>query len=195
MASQGAHLRLADAGRHLQLVPAVLDGQYCLHARQRSHQDAAGAHPAANPSLDNFRLVIKAAPGIWRWGINTLFVALVTMGLHVLFDAMSGYGFAKRRFPGSGMLFWLVIGAMMIPTQVTLVPLYIMVTQVRNLPSSRSPPNCQVQPSIIAGIVNYGGHDRPRPGRRPRHLPDEAVHPDACRPNWRRRRASTAHQS
>jgi multiple sugar transport system permease protein len=109
----------------------------------------------ANPSLENFRLVIKAAPQIWRWGINTLFVALVTMGLHVLFDAMSGYGFAKRRFPGSAVLFWLVIAAMMIPTQVTLVPLYIMVTQVRTAVVALATA-MQVQPPIIAGIVNYG---------------------------------------
>jgi|GEM_PF-5559455 len=58
-----------------------------------------------NPSLENFRLVIKAAPLMGRWVINTLFIALTTMSLHVLFDAMSGYAFAKRRFPGSNVLF------------------------------------------------------------------------------------------
>ncbi|MEW6231814.1 MAG: carbohydrate ABC transporter permease [Chloroflexota bacterium] len=86
-----------------------------------------------NPSLENFSLVVKAAPNIWRWGANTLFIALVTMGLHVLFDAMSGYAFAKRRFPGSRILFWLVIAALMIPGQVTLVPLYIMISDMRQV--------------------------------------------------------------
>jgi multiple sugar transport system permease protein len=109
-----------------------------------------------HPSFENFRLVIKAAPSIWRWVVNTLVVALVTMAVHVLFDAMSGYGFAKRRFPGSSLLFWLVIGALMIPTQVTLVPLYIMITEMRNV-LTQIAANFPGQDAFFAGLSNYGG--------------------------------------
>jgi multiple sugar transport system permease protein len=108
-----------------------------------------------NPSLENFRLVIKAAPSIWRWVVNTLFIALVTMGVHVVFDAMSGYGFAKRKFPGSGLLFWLVIGALMIPTQVTLVPLYIMIVDMRAI-LTQIGAHWPGQSALFAGISNYG---------------------------------------
>jgi len=108
-----------------------------------------------NPGLENFRLVIKAAPNLLRWGLNTLFIALVTMGLHVLFDAMSGYAFAKRKFPGSNVLFWLVIIALMIPGQVTLVPLYIMISRMRDVLSSIAA-NWPQYTATIAGISNYG---------------------------------------
>jgi len=108
-----------------------------------------------NPGLENFRLVIKAAPNLLRWGINTLFIALATMGLHVLFDAMSGYAFAKRKFPGSNVLFWLVIIALMIPGQVTLVPLYIMISRMRDVLSSIAA-NWPQYTATIAGISNYG---------------------------------------
>jgi multiple sugar transport system permease protein len=40
---------------------------------------------------------------------------------------MAGYAIAKKRFPGSKLFFWIYISSMMIPKQVTIVPLYIMV--------------------------------------------------------------------
>jgi len=109
----------------------------------------------ANPSMENFRLVIKAAPHILRWGVNTLFIALVTMGLHVLFDAMRGYAFAKRKFPGRNILFWLVIGALMIPGQVTLVPLYIMISDMRSV-LLRLAVRLPEQTALFNAISNYG---------------------------------------
>jgi multiple sugar transport system permease protein len=108
------------------------------------------------PSLENFSLVLKAAPYMLRWASNTLFIALASMGLHVLFDAMSGYAFAKRKFPGSAVLFWLVIGALMIPAQVTLVPLYIMINDLRGLLATLAAWVGYDGP-VLAAISNYGG--------------------------------------
>ncbi len=109
-----------------------------------------------HPSFDNFQLVIRAAPYFWRWILNTLFISLVSMGIHVVFDAMSGYAFAKRKFPGSNVLFWLVIGALMIPGQVTLVPLFIMVTDLRNLLMQLGAAVPDLAP-LFQAISNYGG--------------------------------------
>ncbi|MEW5814254.1 MAG: carbohydrate ABC transporter permease [Spirochaetota bacterium] len=108
-----------------------------------------------NPSLENFRLVFNAAPYVLRWSLNTLFIAFVTMGLHVLFDAMCGYAFAKRKFPGSKLLFWLVIGALMIPSQVTLVPLYIMISDMRSV-LTRIALRLPQQAAFLAAVSNYG---------------------------------------
>ncbi len=65
------------------------------------------------------------------WFINTAFIAILSTAIHVLFDSMAGYAFAKRKFPGSNLFFWMVLAALMIPGQVTLVPLYIMITQLK----------------------------------------------------------------
>jgi multiple sugar transport system permease protein len=109
-----------------------------------------------HPGLDNFQLVINAAPYFLRWILNTLFIALATMGVHVVFDAMSGYAFAKRKFPGSNVLFFLVVGALMIPGQVTLVPLFIMVSDLRYLLMQLGAGIDALEP-LLAAISNYGG--------------------------------------
>jgi multiple sugar transport system permease protein len=61
------------------------------------------------------------------WFFNSLYIGVVvTLGI-LLFDSMAGYVLAKKRFPGRNFIFWLIISTMMIPSQVTLVPMFIMV--------------------------------------------------------------------
>ena len=98
-----------------------------------------------NATLNNFVAVVKASgvskipipgtdevwqvPRIYLWFVNTTFITLLSTAVHLLFDSMAGYAFAKRKFPGSNVLFVMVLAALMIPPQVTLVPLYLMITQ------------------------------------------------------------------
>lgn len=98
-----------------------------------------------NPTLTNFADVLRVSgvskipiPGsdeVWRvprlyvWFLNTTFITLFSTAVHLLFDSMAGYAFAKRKFPGSNVLFVTILAALMIPPQVTLVPLYLMITQ------------------------------------------------------------------
>lgn len=70
-------------------------------------------------------------PRLLLWFFNTAFITLFSTAFHVLFDAMAGYAFAKRKFPGSRILFWMILAALMIPGQVTLVPLYLMITKFK----------------------------------------------------------------
>ena len=60
----------------------------------------------------------------WLW--NSFVVAAATVVSNVIFASMAGYAFAKVRFKGSKFLFFLILMAMMIPYQVTQVPLYIL---------------------------------------------------------------------
>lgn len=84
-------------------------------------------------SLANFQRLFSEATDYWSWAINSVTVSLSITAFHVVFDTMAGYAFAKRRFPGRTLLFWLVIGTMMVPTYVTLVPLYIVTRDLRLL--------------------------------------------------------------
>lgn len=68
-------------------------------------------------------------PRLYLWFINTAFIAILSTAVHILFDSMAGYAFAKKKFPGSNLLFWMILAALMIPGQVTLVPLYLMITK------------------------------------------------------------------
>jgi multiple sugar transport system permease protein len=63
---------------------------------------------------------------LWpRWLVNTLFVtAMVMLGV-VVSSSLCGYGFARLRFPGRDIWFMMVLASIMLPPQVTLIPLYV----------------------------------------------------------------------
>jgi len=82
-----------------------------------------------NPSLENFRRMFAMAP-VWRWTLNSGIVAVTVTVMNLVLDSLAGYLFAKRTFPARDALFWLILSTMMIPAQVTIVPLYIMAARL-----------------------------------------------------------------
>lgn len=55
---------------------------------------------------------------------NSFLVAAVVTATNVFFGALGGYAFARLRFPGREVLFLLVLGTLMIPDQLRVVPVY-----------------------------------------------------------------------
>lgn len=80
-------------------------------------------------TLESFQAFFNFSPHSLRWIWNTFVVAAGTVIGNVIFASMAGYAFSKIRFKGSNVLFALVLVAMMIPYQVTQVPLYILMVQ------------------------------------------------------------------
>ena len=79
-------------------------------------------HPFA---WHNFVTVFTKAP-LWRWTLNTLqYAVLATIGL-VLSSVPVAYALARLRWRGRGAAFMVVLVALMLPPQVTVVPLYVM---------------------------------------------------------------------
>lgn len=68
---------------------------------------------------------------IGRWYINTLIVASMTTLLTLFMGATAGYAFARLQFFGRNVLFWLVLSTLMIPFEITLIPLYRLVGQLQ----------------------------------------------------------------
>lgn len=62
-------------------------------------------------------------PAVFRWLLNTIFMAVMAMLLTCFTAAMAGYALAKKRFRGRSILFGLIICAMALPKQVVLIPL------------------------------------------------------------------------
>ncbi|HEX8034905.1 MAG TPA: carbohydrate ABC transporter permease [Ktedonobacterales bacterium] len=81
-------------------------------------------------TLGNIQRLLSQAPQYPLWAANSLIIALSITGFHIIFDTMAGYAFAKKRFPGRTVLFWLIISTLMVPSYVTLVPLFLV---TRNL--------------------------------------------------------------
>ena len=66
----------------------------------------------------------KIQPSFPSLFANSLFIAVVVVILHLVFASLAGYAFARLRFPGRDLLFYIVLGTMMIPDQLRLVPMY-----------------------------------------------------------------------
>jgi multiple sugar transport system permease protein len=70
-------------------------------------------------------------PAAWRMGeftlyyTNTLFICTMSIIGVVASSALAAYAFARIRFPGRNALFVIVISTMMLPAQVTMIPMYI----------------------------------------------------------------------
>ncbi|HLT85824.1 MAG TPA: carbohydrate ABC transporter permease [Phototrophicaceae bacterium] len=79
-----------------------------------------------SPSLEPYRQVFELQPFAQQYW-NSLYIALlVTVGT-ILFSSMAGYAFARVRFPGANVLFVLVLVGLLVPIEVTIVPLFRMV--------------------------------------------------------------------
>lgn len=62
--------------------------------------------------------------------LNTLIVAGTVAAGTVVFSTLAGFAFAKLRFRGSKLLLGLVIGTMLIPPQLSVVPLYMLIAEL-----------------------------------------------------------------
>jgi multiple sugar transport system permease protein len=96
-------------------------------------QDTVKTPPDLIPihaSLANFSRLFTQAKDYWRWALNSLLISLTITAFHLVFDTMAGYAFAKKRFPGRNFFFWLILSTLMIPSHVTLVPLYVVARQL-----------------------------------------------------------------
>lgn len=82
-----------------------------------------------NHLVANYLNMLKVIP-FWKNFLNSLIVASVTTFLTLLFCSMGGYAFAMYRFPGRNQLFSLMLGTMMVPSLVMLIPWFIVISRI-----------------------------------------------------------------
>jgi multiple sugar transport system permease protein len=75
-------------------------------------------------TLANYGKVLTEYP-VGTWALNSLIVACVATALCVLFGAMAGYALARLHFPGRDLIFTILLGSLMVPAEVGVVPLFI----------------------------------------------------------------------
>lgn len=81
------------------------------------------------PTLDNFRELFERLDFPTFFTNSTLVATAVTLG-NLVFCSMLGYVLAKSDFAGKNLLFRVVLGTLMIPGMVTLVPLFVLVANL-----------------------------------------------------------------
>jgi len=75
-------------------------------------------------TLDNLKNVME----VMNYGgalVNTFFISVVSSLLSVISCSIVGYGFARFRFKGRNLLFGLLIFTIIVPSQTTIIPLFL----------------------------------------------------------------------
>ena len=81
----------------------------------------------SQPTLENWNRLFTGPWPIWRWVLNSVAVSLLTVFLVLIISSLTGYGFGKKKFPGSNILFFILLSTMFLPNQVMLIPLFLLV--------------------------------------------------------------------
>ncbi len=98
-------------------------------AREGTATGGFGGLLAGGLTFKNYRDVWEAGP-FPRYVLNSVLVASAVVAGNVLFGAMAGYGLARWRGFGKKLLLLSVVAVLMLPRQVTMIPIYIMTSWV-----------------------------------------------------------------
>ena len=77
------------------------------------------------PTLDNYATILGRSP-FGRWFLISFTVATATTLSVLFFDSLVGYTLAKFRFRGRGVVFVAILSTLMIPTEMLVIPWYVM---------------------------------------------------------------------
>ena len=75
-------------------------------------------------TTENYERAWNAFP-FARYMFNSIFVGLATTALTVFTSAMAAYAFARLKFKGRDKVFFVYLSTLMVPIQVTIIPLYM----------------------------------------------------------------------
>ncbi|MFK0729820.1 MAG: carbohydrate ABC transporter permease [Gloeotrichia echinulata GP01] len=83
----------------------------------------------SQPTLENFSSVWQSLP-FGQYMYNSTLIAVLTVGLNLLFCALAAYPLARLSFVGRDWIFIAIVSTIMIPFQIVMIPLYILTVQL-----------------------------------------------------------------
>ncbi|HEY9889434.1 MAG TPA: carbohydrate ABC transporter permease [Candidatus Obscuribacterales bacterium] len=81
------------------------------------------------PTLQNFITVWQQNP-FGQYFVNSIIVAVLTVGLNLLFCSLAAYPLARLRFVGREVIFAVIVATILIPFQIVMIPLYVLAVQL-----------------------------------------------------------------
>jgi len=78
-----------------------------------------------HPTLEHYRALTERLH-VGRYFMNSFIIASVVTLISTLINSMAGFAFAKYQFPGRNKLFRFLLSGMIVPAQVTMLPLFLM---------------------------------------------------------------------
>ena len=100
-------------------------------------------------TLENYRYLFFEVRGFYRWLFNSLYLPTLTAFINCLLASLAGYVFAKKVFPGSKILFYLMLATMAIPGNSIILPRFILMKDLGLLDTYTS--------LCVMGIVGASG--------------------------------------
>ena len=98
----------------------------------KTQAESMAVPPQLLPSqwnLDNFITALESLPFVNLY-VNTALLILFRVLCAVVFSSMAGYAFAKLNFPFKKFLFTIVLVQMMLPSQIFIIPQYLMLARM-----------------------------------------------------------------
>jgi multiple sugar transport system permease protein len=81
-------------------------------------------------TLDNYKTILQQEPMFGRWFLNSAIIAVSVTVFNLLFNSLAGYALARIKFPGSTLMFYSILGMIMIPGQLTIIPSYLIIKEL-----------------------------------------------------------------
>jgi multiple sugar transport system permease protein len=136
VSSQGLPMRSVKPGRiiawTLLFIGGVIMVTPLLFMLSTSLKDASQVYDLriipAVPTLDNYWEILSDGR-FTRWFVNSMVVAIIVTISNVFFDSLVGYTLAKFRFRGRYIVFIAILSTLMIPTEMLVLPWYLMASQ------------------------------------------------------------------
>ena len=85
-------------------------------------QDVDKLVPISKLIISNYQYVLSQ--GIGKWYLNSIIVTACILLGNIIINTMAAYVIARVKFPGRNIIFFVIIGMMMIPYQIIIIPLY-----------------------------------------------------------------------
>lgn len=84
-----------------------------------------------NFTFNNF-ITVFTAPDTYftRWYANTVIMTVITLALKFFLITFTAYGFSKIKFPGRDVIFLVLVSAMMIPSDIMIIPRYFLFNKI-----------------------------------------------------------------
>lgn len=96
-------------------------------------------------TLENYQQIFTQEPLFLRWLFNSVVIALSVTLLNVIFNSMAGYALSRLQFRGKNFWFLLILAVLAVPSQVTLIPTFLILKSLGWLNSYQG----MIVPSMI----------------------------------------------
>ncbi len=83
-----------------------------------------------HPTLENYQQIFQREPLFGRWVSNSLVIAVSTTLLNLVLNSMAGYALSRLKFLGNRGCFLLIIVVLAVPSQITLIPTFLILKAI-----------------------------------------------------------------